>query len=294
MGRQGYKVTYLGVGKDGNLDMGEFVRGLQKDTLLVSIMHANNETGVVFPVEELSRIAKETDPAIVFHTDATQSVGKLPIDLAGAFKHVDLLSFSGHKLNAPKGVGALFIRRGTSIRPFMLGGHQECGRRAGTENVPHIAGFAAAMELAARTRESEEPRVRNLRDRLEKGIVSKVPCVQVNGKGAVRLPNTLNVSCHYVEGEGMLYQLSDAGICASSGSACTSGSLEPSHVLTAMKIPFTAVHGSVRFSLGRYNTDEDVDRILDVFPKVVANLRRLSPYWDQEKDRPRADAPAVK
>ncbi|MFA5140736.1 MAG: cysteine desulfurase NifS [Elusimicrobiota bacterium] len=294
MGRHGCRVTYLGVDKDGSLDMGEFVRSLQKDTLLVSVMHANNETGVVFPVEELSRIAKETDPSIVFHTDATQSVGKLPIDLAGAFKHVDLLSFSGHKLNAPKGVGALFIRRGTPIRPFMIGGHQECGRRAGTENVPYIAGFAAAVELAAESRDSEEPRLRALRDRLEKGIEAKVPHVQVNGRGAVRLPNTLNVSCHYVEGEGMLYQLSDAGICASSGSACTSGSLEPSHVLTAMKIPFTAVHGSVRFSLGRYNTDEDVDRILEVFPKVVANLRRLSPYWDQEKDRPRADAPAVK
>jgi cysteine desulfurase len=172
----------------------------------------------------------------------------------------------------------------------MIGGHQEEGRRAGTENVPYIVGLAKAMDLAAEFYADEETRVRRLRDRLEKGIIQTIPCVQVNGQGAPRLPNTLNISCHYVEGEGMLYQLSDAGICASSGSACTSGSLEPSHVLRAMKVPFTAVHGSVRFSLSRYNTDEDIDRILEVFPQVVANLRRLSPYWDQEQNAPRADA----
>ena len=203
---------------------------------------------------------------------------------------MDLLSFSGHKLHAPKGVGALYVRRGTPCRPFLIGGHQEEGRRAGTENVPYIIGLAKAVELAAQYYDDEETRIRGLRDRLEKSLVERIPSVQVNGGQAPRLPNTLNVSFHYVEGEGMLYQMSDVGICASSGSACTSGSLEPSHVLRAMKVPFTAVHGSVRFSFSRYNTDEDVDSILEVFPQIVANLRRLSPYWDQEANAPRRDA----
>jgi len=288
--RSGYDVTFLGVDRDGRLDTGEFVRAIRPDTLLVTVMHANNESGVIFPVAELARVTKETDPAIVFHTDATQSVGKLPIELEGEYRHVDLLSFSGHKLHAPKGVGALFVRRGTPCRPFMLGGHQEEGRRAGTENVPYIIGLTRALDLAAENRDEEVARVRKLRDRLEEAVLQTIPCSEVNGKNAPRLPNTLNVSCHYVEGEGMLYQLSDAGICASSGSACTSGSLEPSHVLRAMHVPFTAVHGSIRFSLSRYNTDEDVDRIIEVFPRVVANLRRLSPYWDNEAGAPRADA----
>lgn len=288
--RNGYDVTFLSVDKSGNLDLGQFVRALTSDTALVSIMHANNETGVVFPVEELARIAKETDPAIVFHTDATQSVGKIPIDLTGAYQNVDLLSFSGHKLHAPKGIGALFARRGTRLRPLMIGGHQEGGRRAGTENVPYIMGLAQAMELAAENHDAQQARIRALRDRLEEGILQRIPNVQVNGLDAPRLPNTTNISCHYVEGEGMLYQLSAEGICASSGSACTSGSLEPSHVLLALNVPFTAVHGSIRFSLSRYNTDQDVDRILEVFPRVVANLRNLSPYWDTTSNSPRANA----
>jgi cysteine desulfurase len=285
--RDGYDVTFLEVDGDGNLDVGEFIRALRPDTLLVSVMHANNETGVVFPVEQLSRLAKETDPAIVFHSDATQSVGKVAIDLRRDFQYVDLLSFSGHKFHAPKGIGALYIKRGTRCRPFMIGGHQEEGRRAGTENVAYIVGMATALQLAADAYRDEVTRVCGLRDRLEQAIVGRVPCVVVNGRGATRLPNTLNVSCHFVEGEGILYQLSDFGICASSGSACTSGSLEPSHVLRAMKIPDAAVHGSVRFSFSRYNTDADVDRIIEVFPKIIANLRRVSPYWDQEKNAPR-------
>jgi len=285
--RDGYDVTFLGVDGDGNLDVGEFIRELRPDTLLVSVMHANNETGVVFPIEQLSRLTKETDPAIIFHTDATQSVGKVAIDLHRDFQHVDLLSFSGHKFHAPKGIGALYIKRGTRCRPFMIGGHQEEGRRAGTENVPYIVGMAKALELAAAAYHDEDTRVRGLRDRLEQAIVQRIPCVVVNGRGATRLPNTLNVSCHFVEGEGILYQMSDYGICASSGSACTSGSLEPSHVLRAMKIPDAAVHGSVRFSFSRYNTDADVDRIIEVFPEVISNLRRVSPYWDQEKNAPR-------
>jgi cysteine desulfurase len=287
LGRLGLDVTFLPVGRDGTLDPGDFVRALRSDTLLVTIMHANNETGVLFPVQELSRIAKETDPSIVFHTDATQSVGKVPINLDGEFKDVDLLSLSGHKLHAPKGVGVLYIKRGTPWRPFMLGGHQERSLRAGTENVPHIVALGKACELAA-ARMADEQRIRNLRDRLESEVQRQVPCVEINGAGAPRLPNTLNLACHYVEGEGILYQLSAEGICASSGSACTSGSLDPSHVLKAMNLPFTAIHGSVRFSLSRYNTDEEIDRVIEVFPRVIRNLRQISPYWDQKNDRPRA------
>jgi cysteine desulfurase len=290
MGRNGYEVTFLSVDRSGNLDVRELIRALRPDTLLVSIMHANNETGVVFPIEQLSRLTKETDPAIVFHTDATQTVGKIPIRLDETFRHVDLLSFSGHKVHTPKGIGALFVRRGTAWRAWMIGGHQEEGRRAGTENVPYIAGLAKALELAAREPAEEEARIARLRDRLEQGILERIPWVEVNGRGAPRLPNTLNVACHFIEGEGILYQLSAHGICASSGSACTSGSLEPSHVLRAMNVPFTAVQGSVRFSFSRYNTERDVDRILEVFPQIVANLRRLSPYWDAQQNQPRPEA----
>jgi cysteine desulfurase len=289
--RQGYEITYVPVDQQGRIDVRAFVRSLRPDTLMVSLMHANNETGVIFPIEQLARLTKETDPAILFHTDATQSVGKLDIQMDGRFKNVDLLSFSGHKLHGPKGVGALFIRKGSRIRPFMLGGHQENGRRAGTENVPFIVALAKACELATENREEEVTRVQALRDRLEKALVETIPYVQVNGDGAARLPNTLNISIHYIEGEGMLYQLDAFGICASSGSACTSGSLEPSHVLRAMKVPFTAVHGSVRFSLSRYNTDEDVDTIVRVVPDIVESLRRLSPYWDITHKAPRPDAP---
>jgi cysteine desulfurase len=290
MERSGYEVTLLPVDKDGNLDVADFVRALTPETLLVTIMHANNETGVIFPIERLSSLTKQTDPSIIFHTDATQTVGKLPMDLGGPLRHVDLLSFSGHKLHAPKGIGALYVKKGTPCKPFMLGGHQESGRRGGTENVPFIVALAKALELAEADRDEDEARILKLRDHLEEGIEKTIPYVQVNGRGAPRLPNTLNVSCHFIEGEGMLYQLSDVGICASSGSACTSGSLEPSHVLRALNVPFTAVHGSVRFSLSRFNTEEDIDRILEVFPTVVANLRKLSPYWDVDKNAPRPEA----
>ncbi len=285
--REGCDVTFLGVDRDGNLDVGEFIRVLRPDTLLVTIMHANNETGVIFPIEQLARLTKETDPSIIFHTDATQSVGKMPIDLRGELQNVDMLSFSGHKLHAPKGVGALYVKRGTRCRPFLIGGHQEEGRRAGTENVPYIVGLAKALQLAAEGFLDENTRVLGLRDRLEKAIGERIPHIEINGRGAPRLPNTLNVSCHCVEGESLLTQMDAYGICASSGSACTSGSLEPSHVLRAMNIPDAAVQGSVRFSFSRYNTDADVDRIIEAFPKMVANVRRISPYWDQEKNAPR-------
>lgn len=288
--RRGVEVDFIPVDADGQIDRVEFVRALRSDTLMVSVMHANNETGVIFPVEELSRITKETDESIIFHTDATQTVGKLPIDLRGSFKHVDLLSFSGHKLHAPKGIGALYIRRGTRCRPFLLGGHQEDGRRAGTENVAFIVGLARALELAMERRDEDEPRILAMRDRLERELVARIPYLEVNGKNSPRLSNTLNVACHFIEGEGILYQLSAQGICASSGSACTSGSLEPSHVLRAMHVPFSAVHGSVRFSLSRYNTEAEIDRVIEVFPGIVDSLRRLSPYWDAKKNEPRPEA----
>lgn len=293
LGRRGLDVELLPVDRSGRLDMTELVRRLRPDTLLVSVMHANNETGVVFPVAEVARIAKETDRGIVVHTDATQTAGKLRLDLSGDFRNVDLLSFSGHKLHAPKGIGALFVRRGTPCRPFMLGGHQEDGRRAGTENVPYVVGLATALDLTMATLEEDEPRIRGLRDRLENDLLERIPYLEVNGADAERLDNTLNASCHFVEGEGILYQLSSHGICASSGSACTSGSLEPSHVLRAMQVPFTAVHGSTRFSLSRYTTDDEVDRVVEVFPEIVANLRRLSPYWDPAAGRPRPEALAM-
>jgi cysteine desulfurase len=286
--RSGYNVTFLPVDQSGQLDVRDFVRALTPETLLVTVMHANNETGVIFPIEELSRLTKETSPSILFHTDATQSVGKLPIDLRGDLRYVDMLSFSGHKVHAPKGIGALFVRRGTPCRPLLLGGHQEDSRRGGTENVAYIVGLARACELAEAHLEDEE-RVRGLRDRLQRALEEKISHLEINGGKAPRLPNTLNVACHYIEGEGILYQLSSQGICASSGSACTSGSLEPSHVLQAMNVPFTAMHGSVRFSFSRYNSDQDVDRIIEVFPEVVHSLRRLSPYWDNENNQPRAE-----
>lgn len=288
--RRGLSVTFLPVNERAELDVYDFVRALRRDTLLVSVMHANNETGVVYPVDEMARITKETDPAILFHTDATQSVGKLPVDLRGNFQNVDMLSFSGHKLHAPKGVGALYIKKGIRWRPYLIGGHQEKSQRAGTENVPYVIGLARACELARENHDEDYSRMEKMRDRLETELEKRIPYVQVNGRGAPRLPNTLNISVHYIEGEGILYQLDAHGICASSGSACTSGSLEPSHVLRAMKIPFSAVHGSVRFSLSRYNTDSEIDTIIDVFPEIVANLRKLSPYWDSVKNEPRVDA----
>ena len=290
LARDGLEVDFLPVDRAGRLEPKTLVRAVRPDTLIVALMHANNETGVLFPIAELARLTKEIDPSVLFLTDATQTMGKLPLDLAGELAAVDLLAFSGHKLHAPKGVGALFVRRGARVRPFMVGGHQESGRRAGTENVASIVALGAAVELAQRTHAADEARVRRLRDRLEEGLLARLPCIEVNGAGAERLPNTLNLSVHFIEGEGMLFELNRHGICASSGSACTSGSLEPSHVLRAMKVPFTAVHGSIRFSFSRYNSDEDVDRVLAAFPEIVRGLRRLSPYWDPTHDRPRPEA----
>lgn len=287
--RRGYEVVYLPVDRQGRIATGDYVRALRPDTLLVSLMHANNETGVRWPVGEWARIAKETNPAIVFHTDATQTAGKVPLDLMRELAHVDLLSFSGHKMHAPKGVGALFVRRGTPVRPYLLGGHQESGRRGGTENVPYVVGLARACELA-KDHAADMARIGQLRDWLEEEILRTVAHVEVNGRGVARTPNTLNLAVHFIEGESILYELNGYGICASTGSACSSGSLEPSHVLKAMGVPFTAMHGSVRLSFSAYTTEAEVRRIAEVFPKVIADLRRMSPYWDQKRNRPREDA----
>ena len=287
--RRGHEVTILPVDRQGRIATADYVRALRTDTLLVTLMHANNETGVVWPVGEWARIAKETDPAIVFHTDATQTAGKLPLELAGELKHVDLLSFSGHKMHAPKGVGVLFARRGTPLRPFLLGGHQEGGRRGGTENVPYIIGLARACVLA-RAHAPDMARIGKLRDWLEEEILRTVTHVEVNGRGVERMPNTLNMACHFIEGESILYELNGRGICASTGSACSSGSLEASHVLKAMGVPFTAMHGSIRLSFSAYTTEAEVKRLAEVFPQVVANLRNMSPYWDQKRNRPRENA----
>jgi len=283
--RRGLEVTFLPVDTNGELVLDDYIKALRQDTLMVSIMMANNETGVCYPVAELARIAKETDAEIVVHTDATQALGKLPVELQTDLQHVDLLAFSGHKIHAPKGVGALFVRRGTRWRPFILGGHQEKGRRAGTENVPYIVALAKACELAVAGVDDEQTRVRALRDRLQNTLFERIPSVEVNGKAAaVRLPNTLNLAFYGIEGEAILYELSRHGICASSGSACTSGTLDPSHVLKAMKVPFTAIHGSVRISLSRDNDEADIEWIIEVLPDIIARLRKLSPYWDDAEN----------
>ena len=271
----GHEVVELPVDSGGQIDL-DRLRAELKGTknALVSVMWANNETGVVFPIREVAEIAKEHGATV--HTDAVQVAGKIPIDLKKT--PVDMLSISGHKFHAPKGVGVFFLRRGTKIKPFMLGGHQERGRRAGTENVPYIVGLAKACALATAHMADEARALAPLRDRLEAGILAACPNVRVNGDRAHRLPNTLNVSFEYIEGEAIAYRLSDVGICISTGSACASGSLDPSHVIRAMGVPFIAVHGSVRFSLSRYNTMEEVDYVLEKLPPIIRELRALSPF----------------
>ena len=270
----GGNVIELGVDASGQLNPAELRKELAGASAVVSIMWANNETGVVFPMEEIAKIVK--DAGAVLHTDAVQAVGKTPIDMKST--PIDMLSFSGHKLHAPKGIGVLYIRRGTKVKPFLLGGHQENGRRGGTENVPYIVGLGAACELAMKTMNDEVSRVAALRDRLEEGLLATCPDVRVNGDRTHRLPNTTNLSFQYIEGEAILYHLSDLGICASSGSACTSGSLEPSHVIRAMGVPFTAAHGSIRFSLSRYNSADEMDYVIKHMPAIVAKLRAMSPF----------------
>jgi len=271
---QGYTVVELSVDKQGRLDLAELEEHLDENTAVVTIMYANNETGTMFPIDRIAQMTAAK--GVVFHTDAVQAVGKIPLNLSRS--SIDLLSLSGHKLHAPKGVGILYIRKGTRLVPFMLGGHQEAGRRAGTENVPGIVGLGRACELAAAHLDEENTKVKRLRDRLEKAILKKCPDCRLNGDPANRLPNTCNISFEFVEGEAILLMLDKYGICASSGSACTSGSLEPSHVLRAMGVPFTAAHGSIRFSLSRYNTQEEVDYTIEKLPPIISKLRELSPF----------------
>jgi cysteine desulfurase len=277
---RGCRLTELGVDSEGRLDLDELSGAIHSDATVVSIMWANNETGVIFPMDEIAQIVKEA--GAVLHTDAVQIVGKLPVNVKKT--PVDMLSLSGHKLHTPKGVGAVYVRKGTKVNPLILGGHQEGGKRAGTENVPYIVGLGRACDLAAEHMEEEMIRVKAMRDRLEEGVLASCPDVRVNGDREHRLPNTVNVGFEFIEGEAILLMLDEVGIAASSGSACTSGSLEPSHVMRAMGIPFTAAHGSIRFSLSRYNTDEEISYTLEHIPRIVKRLRELSPFVQKAGD----------
>ena len=276
--RRGYTIHRLPVDSQGRLDLDHYQSLLSENVALVSVMWANNETGTVFPVQTMATMAKEK--GVLFHTDGVQAVGKFPIHLASS--DIDMLSFSGHKIHAPKGVGALYVKRGSRFRPLLRGGHQERGRRAGTENAAGIVGLGMACELA----EVHMPimsHLAELRDELQAGLLEKVPCSIVTGDSENRTPNTLNIAFEYIEGEAILLMLNQLGIAASSGSACTSGSLEPSHVMRAMSIPYTAAHGSVRFSLSRYTRQKEIDYVLEKLPPVIERLRSLSPYWVQNK-----------
>jgi len=276
--KEGYTIVRLGVDEKGRLDLDEYKSRLNDDVALVTVMWANNESGTIFPVVEMAEMAHEA--GVMFHTDAVQAVGKIPLDLKST--KIDMLSLSGHKLHAPKGVGALYLKRGTRFRPTMRGGHQERGRRAGTENTASIVGLGVAAELSQSRIEHENTAVRALRDRLEAGILAANSHCFVTGDPDNRLPNTCNIAFEYIEGEAILMMLNKKGIAASSGSACTSGSLEPSHVMRAMGIPLTAAHGTTRFSLSYYNTEEEIDEVIAAIPEVIARLRQLSPYWSKE------------
>lgn len=271
---RGYEVKYLGVDSEGRLDLAEAQEVIDDNTAIVSVMWANNETGTILPVEEIGRMAKEH--GALFHSDAVQAVGKVPIDLRNST--IDYLSLSGHKIHAPKGVGALYVRRGTPFAPYLIGGHQERNRRAGTENTASIIGLGKAAELAVGFIELEQTQVRALRDRMENALLERCRDAHRNGAAEPRLPNTSSISFDYIEGESILLALSDLGICASSGSACTSGSLEPSHVLRALGVPFTRVHGSLRLSLSVYTTQSEIDYLIEHLPPIVERLRALSPF----------------
>jgi len=274
--KEGYTIHRMPVDKAGRLNLESYKKLLSDEVAIVSVMWANNETGTIFPVAEMAEMANAA--GVMFHTDAVQAVGKIPMMLQDT--KIDMLSLSGHKLHAPKGIGVLYLRRGTRYRPLLRGGHQERGRRAGTENSASIVGLGKACELALEFIEYENTKVKAMRDRLEQGITEIIPHCFITGDLYNRLPNTTDIAFEYIEGESILMLLNKAGIAASSGSACTSGSLEPSHVMRAMDIPYTAAHGTIRFSFSRYNTMSEVEEVLKVMPDIVAKLRKLSPYWD--------------
>ncbi len=277
--KEGYKVDYIGVNSNGELDLAQLEEAIDDDTALVSVMYANNETGVIFPIEKISEIIKSKNKETKFFVDAVQVSGKIPIDVQAI--GADLVGISGHKFHAPKGIGALYVNSRTLITPLIIGGHQERGKRAGTENVPYIVGMAKAAELAQDHLKYEATEVKRLRDKLEKNIVKNVFNARLNTGIVNRVPNTTNIGFEYIEGELILLHLSDLGICASSGSACTSGSLEPSHVLRAMNVPFTAIHGSIRFSLSKFTTEKEIDYVCEKMPGIIEKLTNISPYQDE-------------
>ncbi|MDJ0679163.1 MAG: cysteine desulfurase NifS [Xenococcaceae cyanobacterium MO_167.B52] len=277
--RTGYTVTYLSVNSKGQLDLDELEASLTGNTAVVSVMYANNETGVVFPIEQIGQIVKEYDA--LFHVDAVQAVGKIPLNMKTST--IDLLTLSGHKIHAPKGIGALYVRKGVRFRPLLIGGHQERGRRGGTENVAGIVALGKAAELA-QEHLANITWEQSLRDKLEQGILDAIPNTVVNGDRDNRLPNTTNIGFKYIEGEAILLSLDQFDICASSGSACTSGSLEPSHVLRALGLPYSVLHGSIRFSLSRFTTEAEIDRVLEVLPGIINRLRELSPFNSDDAD----------
>lgn len=274
--KQGYKVDYIGVNSNGELNLEELEAAIDEDTALVSVMWANNETGVINPIEKISEIIKSKNNNTKFFVDAVQVAGKIPIDVQKA--GIDLLGISGHKFHAPKGIGALYVNSKTMITPLIIGGHQERGKRAGTENTPYITGMAKAAELAMDNLNYEMTEVKRLRDKLESNIINKIYNARLNTGVANRVPNTTNIGFEYIEGELILLHLSDLGICASSGSACTSGSLEPSHVLRAMNVPFTAIHGSIRWSLSRFTTEAEIDYVIEKLPGIIEKATSISPY----------------
>lgn len=274
--KQGYKVTYLSVNSDGELDLNELKESVTQDTALVSVMYANNETGVIFPVEKIASIVKKINPETKIFVDAVQAAGKIKMDVQDS--QIDLMGISGHKFHAPKGVGALYVKSGTLFTPLIVGGHQEKGKRAGTENVAGIVGLGEAASIAQDSLHDELTRVKALRDKLESGILKTIFNAKLNTTAINRVPNTTNIGFEYIEGELILLHLNDYGICASSGSACTSGSLDPSHVLKSMGVPFTALHGSIRFSLSRFNNEEEIDYTLKVLPGVIQKLTAISPF----------------
>lgn len=274
--KQGYRVNYIGVNSNGELNIDELENAIDEDTALVSVMWANNETGVIFPIKKISEIIKSKNKDTKFFVDSVQVAGKIPIDVQE--NGIDLLGISGHKFHAPKGVGALYVNSKTMITPLIIGGHQERGKRAGTENTPYIVGIGKAAELAQDSLKYEMTEVKRLRDKLESNIIKKIYNARINTGVAERVPNTTNIGFEYIEGELILLHLSDMGICASSGSACTSGSLEPSHVLRAMNVPFTAIHGSIRWSLSRFTTEEEIDYVIDKLPEIIEKVTSISPY----------------
>ena len=280
--KEGYEVTYIGVNSDGEINKDELFNAVSEKTALVSCMYANNETGVIFPVEEIAQVVKSKNKNTKVFVDAVQAAGKIKLDVKNT--DIDMMGISGHKFHAPKGVGALYVNSSTLISPLIVGGHQERGKRAGTENVPSIVGMALAAQMANDALDYEITTVKRLRDKLETGLLSKIYNARLNSSAYNRVPNTTNIGFEYVEGELILLNLNDVGICASSGSACTSGSLDPSHVLKAMGVPFTALHGSIRFSLSRYTTEEEIDYTIEKMPSIIEKVNSISPFQKELRE----------